>query len=92
MLIILSFWVFNMEYKREILILLVFIAVGSVMYCVFAEISIILWNKTFYSPFIDPKTSPGLLYEICARLMLFGLFISGLSILLLAKKLEKLLM
>lgn len=77
-----------MEYNREMWILLGFIAVGAVIYVGFAEYSMILFNENF--DYWQPNKDLGLLYNISTRVMLFGLFVSGVSILVLCRKLERL--
>jgi len=62
-------------------ILLAFIAVGAAIYTGFAEYSTILY---------DNKQDNTAGYWVGTRLMLMGLFMSGLSIMLFCRKIEAL--
>lgn len=64
-------------------ILLALIAVGSVIYVGFAEVSLGLYDES------NPRKAPGLLYDITTRIMLFGLFVAGVCMFIFCKRLEK---
>ena len=86
-----------MNLNREVFVLFLFFVVGGLMYVGFAEYSTVLWDQHFDvrnkpvgwpNPQIMDSNSLGLIYLVSTRLMLFGLFISGVSGLVLCKKLE----
>ena len=94
----LTFWGKPLDYNREVFVLFTFFVVGGLIYVGFAEYSTVLWDQHFdvrnkpagwpTPKSLDPN-SLGLVYQISTRLMLFGLFISGVSGLVLCKKLER---
>lgn len=76
-----------MSYGQELGILFLFFTLGAVIYIVFAEYSSILYKERAH-PFMKDYDL-GLDYFISTRIMFFGLFIGGVSGMLLSQKVSK---